>query len=200
MPGLVCIDLLEHSLTDRILDLVHDELDQGSVERHLEHRYDGPENRERQTVGMLVQPVDDELDVDVGLGHLVAVQHSPPTHQREFGVGVLLFLGVEMPIDVSESFSRRLESHRSEATGTDVLDPHQVRHERFQLRMKLWTDRLGARSIPVDVHQSPLAVLDLVQHAVEIEGHVTLLSCSASSSPAPPKFQMIPTSVSVQSD
>ena len=156
-------------MADRVVDLVDDELHQRTVESHLEHGNHCAEHGQWGLVGVLVQPVDDEFDVDVRLRDLVVLEHPPPAHQREFGVGVLLFLSMKVAVDVSEGLGRGLARHGRETAGTDVLDPHQIRHERLEFGVQFRADQLRARCVPVDVGEGPLTVLDLVQHGIEIE-------------------------------
>ena len=57
---------------------------------------------ERHVVGVLVQPLDRQPDVDVRLRDLAVLQHAPALHQRQFGVGVALLLGMEVPVDLGD--------------------------------------------------------------------------------------------------
>ena len=107
----------------------------------------------------------------LGSGISPSLEHPPALEQREFGVGVPLLLGVEVPVDLGDRRRRRLLGHRRETPGSHVLDPAQVGHERLELGPEVVVDRLDAGRVPVDVGQCPLPVLDLGEHLVHVHGH-----------------------------
>ena len=117
-------------------------------------------------VGVGVQPFDGQPDVDVRFRNLAVVEHAPALHQRQFGVGVALLLGVEVPVDLGQRRGGRLLGQRRESARADVLDPAQVGHERLELGPEFGRDGLGAGCVPVDVGKRPLAILDLGQHVL----------------------------------
>ena len=155
MPGFVGVDLLEHVLTHRVVDLVHDELHQRAVQGHLEHRNDGAQHGRDIPSEYLSSQSMTSLTLTFGCGHPVTVEHAPPTHESELGVGVLLLFGVEVAVDLAQSLGRCLERHGREAAGADVLDPHQIGHEGLEFGVQFGADGLGSRAVPVDVGQMP---------------------------------------------
>lgn len=174
MPRLVGVDAGEDLMTQRILDGLEQELAQRAVERDLQAGDHRAQHAQRHVVGEAVQPFHGQADVDVGLGHLVfVVEHAPAPHQRHLGVGMALLLGVEPGVDLAQRDVGRLPGQRREAARTDVLDPHQVDHERLETREEFGVlgDRLAARRLPVEILECPLRLADLVAHGNRVDEH-----------------------------
>ena len=176
MAGFIVVDALEGVMANRIGDLFEQEGTQRAVERDFQHGNDRAEHFQRHLVGLGIEPVDDQTQIDIGQRDLVFFEHAPATHQRHLGVGVALFLGMEIGIHLLENGVFGLACHGREAARADMLDPHQIGHEGLELGPLFVGDQFGAGGIPVDVGQRPLAGLDLGQHFFQIDVHENLLS------------------------
>src|SRR3546814_9541896 len=88
-------------------------------------------------------------------------------------------LGVEVPVELGQRRVLRPPGKGGEGPGADLFDPGHVGHEGLQLRALLVGDAVGAGSVPVDVGQGPLALLDPVQRPREIEWHRGVLQLTS---------------------
>src|ERR1700755_3413546 len=84
------LDEVDDPVCHRVVDLVEQEFQESAVEGDLQHRDHRAEQRQRPVIAPPVQPVDGQADVDVGLGDFAVLEHAPPLHQCQFGVGVAL--------------------------------------------------------------------------------------------------------------
>ena len=176
VAGFVVVDLGERLVAHRVVHGFQQEGAERAVQGDLQHRNHRAEHFQGHVVAVAVQPLDHQLQVLVGLGNVVAVEHAPALHQRHFRIGVALLLGVEVGVDFLERVVGRFLGHGREPARADVLDPHQIGHEGFQLGPLLGGDPVGAGSVPVDVRQGPLAGFDFGEHFFEIDGsHACLL-------------------------
>ena len=163
-------------MANRIGDLFEQEGTQRAIEGDFQHGDDRAEHFQRHPVGLGIEPVDHQPEIDIGQRDFVFFEHAPATHQRHLGIGVALLLGMEVGIHFFQHRVFSLARHGGKAARAHVLDPHQIGHEGLELGPLFVGDQFGAGGIPVDVGQRPLAGLDLGQHFFQIDVHENLLS------------------------
>ncbi|SLD08590.1 Uncharacterised protein [Mycobacteroides abscessus subsp. massiliense] len=78
-----------------------------------------------------------------------------------------LLLGMEVAIDLSERVVGRGDAQRAHHPSANVLDPHQIRHELFEIVELLGVDGVGTRLVPVEVRQCPLPGFDLAEDVLK---------------------------------
>ena len=164
-------------MANRIFDGIQQEGTEGAVQGNFQHGHHGTQHIQRHLIGKAIQPLDDDTQVDVGLGDLIPFQHAPALHQRHFRIGVTLLFRMEVGVNLTQGIVRCLFCQCRKGAGSHVLDPHQIGHELFQLGPLFIRDQFGTGSVPIDVRQGPLGAFDFGQHFVQIDGsHDALLT------------------------
>jgi len=170
---LIGIDLGKDLMTQRVFNFFEQEFAQTAIQCDFQHRDDRAKHIQGQIIGVFVEPFDGEPDIVVGFGDFIIADHLPAPHQRHFGIGVALFLGVEIGVDFLQRLIVGLFGHAGKAARADMFNPHQIGHEGFELGVELFIidDFFRTRRIPVNIAQRPLALFDPVEHFGEITFH-----------------------------
>ena len=101
MTGLIVIDLLECLMTNRIVHCLQQEGAERAIQRYLEHRNDSAKHVVRHLVGVAIEPLNDQTQVNIWLWNIFPIKHAPTLHQSHLGIGMTLLFGMKIAVQLT---------------------------------------------------------------------------------------------------